>query len=659
MLRLWRALLTAGVAALFAHDVGHVGWRGGDAFFDQWLYEGLELLAAAGCLVRPLVVRRERLAWTALGLALLATAIGDLLWEAVYGGNAPFPSFADLFYLSFYPAAYLGIVSLVRQRVSSFGASLWLDGVTSALAAGALGASVLVEVVVRSTHGSPRVVLTNLAYPLGDIVLLALVVFVFAASGWRPGRGWTLIGAGLLASSVGDAVYLYQAAVGSYTLGSFVDVLWPASLALIAVAAWQNAPARRQGGLEHRTLYATPLVCGLVATGVLVAATVVPVHPLAAGLAAAALVLVLGRTALTFRENSALLDRIRTESLSDPLTGLGNRRRLVGDLERYLAGREPSGSRLLVLFDLNGFKRYNDTFGHLAGDALLARFAQKLEAAVGPTGAAYRMGGDEFCVFAPVSAGLLDQTVAALSERGESFTVSAAFGAVTLPEEASDTTAALSLADQRLYADKENLIFHGGSSHELLLRTLAEREPDLREHSTDVARLAVAAARRLGLDGPELDALYTAAELHDIGKLAIPDAVLQKPGPLDPAELAFIRRHTVIGQRILGGSPALRRVGEIVRATHEHWDGNGYPDQLAGDQIPLPARIISACDAFLAITSDRPYRAARTGTEAVAELRRCAGTQFDPRVVTTLCDLLEHGHDLDEAPLRLAEAATA
>ena len=134
--------------------------------------------------------------------------------------------------------------------------------------------------------------------------------------------------------------------------------------------------------------------------------------------------------------------------------------------------------------------------------------------------------------------------------------------------------------------------------------------------------------------------------MHDIGKVAVPDAILDKPARLSDAEWEFIRRHTLIGERILAAAPALRSVAALVRATHENWDGTGYPDRLSGPGIPLGARIISACDAFHAMTSDRPYRRAMPEDQAIAELRRCAGTQFDPDVVEMFCLALT-----DRAPL--------
>jgi HD-GYP domain-containing protein (c-di-GMP phosphodiesterase class II) len=173
----------------------------------------------------------------------------------------------------------------------------------------------------------------------------------------------------------------------------------------------------------------------------------------------------------------------------------------------------------------------------------------------------------------------------------------------------------------------------GGQAKDVLLATLSERSPDLGRHTTGVAELSEAVGRQLGLHDDELVAIRQAADLHDIGKLAIPDAILDKPGPLTPEEWTFMHQHTVIGQRIVSVAPALVRAGAFIRSSHERFDGAGYPDRLAGEQIPIGARVIAVCDAFEAIVSDRAYRAARSPQEALAELRRCAGDQFDPAVV--------------------------
>ena len=333
-------------------------------------------------------------------------------------------------------------------------------------------------------------------------------------------------------------------------------------------------------------------------------------------------------------------------SMTDALTGIPNRRQLKLDLDQGLKDASPAEPLLLMLFDLNGFKAYNDTFGHPAGDALLIRLATALDTAMTDLGgSAYRLGGDEFCVLASVPDGQTGAVAAAasqaLTEHGGGFHITASYGAILLPEESQDVTEAMQLVDQRMYAQKTSgRRSPDRQSRDVLLRALQERNPDLAQRHAAVARLAGAIGERMNLPAEERAQLRQAAELHDVGKLAIPEEVLNKPGPLEPAEWAFVRRHTLIGERIIGAAPALAGAAKLVRSTHERLDGSGYPDGLAGDQIPLGARIIAVSDAFTAMTTPRPHAAQFTIPEAIAELRRCAGTQFDPTVVDAFSELV-------------------
>ena len=329
-------------------------------------------------------------------------------------------------------------------------------------------------------------------------------------------------------------------------------------------------------------------------------------------------------------------DRIAAET--DQLTGLGNRRALMTDLERQ--AQEADGDRplLLAIFDLDGFKAYNDAFGHPAGDALLARLAGTLQAAVEEQGRAYRMGGDEFCVLARANPAealeLIDAAAEALRDEGDGFSIGASRGTALLPTDTSDPHVALRIADTRMYARKNSgRTSAGQQSVDVLLSVLSERDPELSGHVSGVTELCVEVGRELGLDESELPALRAAGALHDIGKVSIPDEILSKPGPLNEEEWEFVRRHTLIGERILRAAPALAPVGPLVRSSHEHFDGSGYPDGLSGEDIPLASRIVLVCDAFDAMTSQRPYRTAMSEEGALDEMRACAGTQFDPVVV--------------------------
>jgi putative nucleotidyltransferase with HDIG domain len=211
---------------------------------------------------------------------------------------------------------------------------------------------------------------------------------------------------------------------------------------------------------------------------------------------------------------------------------------------------------------------------------------------------------------------------------------------VRVPEEATDAETAMVLADARMYEHKGGRRPDAATeSQDVLVRALVESNRELGQHNDDVAELVVAVARELRLERAEIVAARRAAELHDVGKLAIPDAILDKPGPLDEQEWDFMRQHTIVGERIVASATSLSDVAPIIRSSHERWDGGGYPDRLAGEAIPIEARIVCCCDAFNAMTTDRSYRKGMPLIKALEELRACRGTQFDPRVVDALLEI--------------------
>lgn len=642
-----RAIAVLAVGALLAYGLqaqfGVFG-RGADSLFADVIYNALLLVGAGLCLARAATVPRERAAWTVLGIGILFWSAGDILWSAAFADLAepPFPSVSDGFWLAFYPFAYVALVLLVRARLrTSFRSSFWLDGAIAASSVAAIASALVLPAILDSTDGSTAAVAINLAYPIGDFILLALAAGMLGLTGWRPGRSWAVIGAGVAVCGVADGVYLSQVARDTYVEGTILDPLWPLGVLLLAAAAWQPAPVRPVR-FEGGRAVALPSLFALAALALILADQAWPVATLSIVLAAASIVLAAVRMALVFRENVGVLAHSRHEALTDALTGLGNRRRLLFDLEEIVATATRRAPRVLAIFDLDGFKRYNDTYGHPAGDALLARLGHKLGAAVRPYGAAYRMGGDEFCVLMspdpPGADAILAACKAALSEGGEGFAVVPSLGSVEIPHEAEDVSDALQVADRRMYAQKDRQ--SPSASHQTcdaLMRVLHEREPELYQHLHGVGELAVSVGRRLALGSEDLDLVCRAAEMHDVGKMAVPDAILRKAGPLDDEEWAYMRRHTLIGERILAAVPALVPVARLVRSSHERWDGTGYPDGLRGEETPLGSRIVAVCDAYDAMVSDRPYRDGMSPLDALAELRRCAGTQFDPQVVAAFC----------------------
>jgi diguanylate cyclase (GGDEF)-like protein len=423
------------------------------------LYDAAVVAAGLACLLRANDAGRERAAWLLIAAAVLAWAAGEIYWTAYIEGNAaaPYPSPADLGYLGFYPLAAAGLYMLVRARARELDWRLWMDGLIAALGTAALGAALIFEFVADRTSGTTIQVATTLAYPLGDIVLLSLVVGVAALTRWRPGRTWTLLLVGLVTMAVADVAFTLQSFEATLPGGDWVEPIYLISAAFIGAVAWQPGAdkIRRDARFDGWRELTVPAFFATVMIVLFAMQYFTSASSLTTVLWAATMIAVIVRLGLSVRENKRLLERVRT----DFLTGLGNQGRMQVDLAaRCLrAGEEPL---TLLLLDLNGFKRYNDTFGHPAGDAMLRQLGAQLKQTVGADGDAYRMGGDEFAVLIVGDDGrngvVAKRAAEALTASGPGFELSAAWGTVTIPGEADTPTAAMQLADVRMYAQKES-----------------------------------------------------------------------------------------------------------------------------------------------------------------------------------------------------------
>jgi two-component system, cell cycle response regulator len=637
--RVFGAAALAGVAV---HAL-HAATGGGGTVVVDWLYCSLYALAAVVCVVHARA-GGARAAWYTAAAGVAVWGAAEVSFRVIEPNpSAWYPALTQGLLAVGFTLAYATLVLLARARVRRFDAILALDGAVMALAATAVASLLLFPDSEYDGPAPPEGLL------LAALMGLAFVLAVHALAGWRLDRLWELITLAIALNVVGDVLLVREAADNDFQRGSIADSLFVGSALLLAFAGFHAGRGGR--GLLARPLgLPVPLAFAAAATAVLLFASVEGASGLVIVLAGLALAVTLVRVAVVFE----LLERTRHEALTDGLTGLGNRRKLLRDLDRELAAPERR-PLTLALFDLDGFKGYNDTFGHPSGDALLALLADRLELAVAP-GRAYRMGGDEFCAIlegdGAESREALGRGRAALEESGDGFTVTASTGAVVLHAEASDLSAALRLADARMYEVKDigRRVEHR-QTRDALLQVLSERQPGVRDRVRDVSALAVAVARRLGLDDDAVARVGRAAELYDIGKVAVPDDVLAKPGPLDSEEWGVVRQHTIAGERILRAAPSLAAAAPLVRASHERWDGAGYPDGLAGEQIPIGARIIGACDAYMAMRSVRRYGVRPSRAEALDELRRRAGEQFDPIVVDALCDEIGAETALTEPPL--------
>jgi two-component system, cell cycle response regulator len=616
-------------------------------FFGKGATLIMSFSAAALCLAGALRRRgAARVAWVVVAFGIAAWNAGDTYWTTVLLDQAqiPVPSWADAGYLTFPVCMFVAIGVLLRAGRDVGSRLLLVDGLTAALAVGAVVAAAVIGPVLDASSAGLAV---NMSYAVSDLMVLGLVVGAVAVRGWRLNRMWALIGGSFVVFWIADTSYLLAIARDTYVFPGTFDVGWTGCFIGLAAAAWQSQSAPAANRRLGRRATLLPLGFAAVALGVLALVGYAGgTHRTAVVLAVASLMAVGVRLLVTFSAHVAMLDHSQQEALTDPLTTLGNRRALQAALAQTLDRASPRAREVLVLYDLDGFKHYNDSFGHPAGDELLARLGRRLAVSAGHGATAYRMGGDEFCILAPLDGRSVEAIsalgAAALLDGGEGFMIHASYGAVLLPDDAADVDQALRTADQRMYAQK-----HGGRASarnqvsDALVMALVERDGDLGNHVRDVAVLAGGVARALGLDTAQCELIERAAALHDVGKVAIPDAILDKPGPLDEAEWAFLRRHTIVGERIVNAAPALRGAAEIVRASHERFDGGGYPDGLAGEEIPLGARIVAVCDAYDAMRTPRPYSAAQPEDAVIEELLRCRGSQFDAAVVDAFCALVK------------------
>jgi two-component system, cell cycle response regulator len=619
---------------------------GGEEMADvmtRWVYDGVFAAAAVACAALAVARPERRLVAALLAGGLACFLSGSIIYSlAPDVAEVPVPSISDPLWLAIYPVEYIALIALTRQQV---GRTLWatrLDGLLGGLAVAAAVACFTVPVAIEATAGASLAErTTNLAYPIADLILLGAVVSALGLAGWRLSPTWATLATAILAWEVADHVYLF----GLDHLGPMADALVATGGLGLAVAMSRRSGPPRRAVRADRGVF-IPVGFGLLSLALLAIGMGGRLNGVALGLAGASLLVVLIRMAIALNENRALLGVSQVEATTDPLTGLANRRKLSLDLaEAFGPGSATASVRVLVLLDLNGFKLYNDNYGHQAGDALLVRLATALAGAVGQRGTAYRLGGDEFCVLGSVAvaeAGDFAATCAeGLASHGDGFSITAAYGVVLVPEEGDDPSSVLTLADQRMYRNKNNSRPAAArQSIDVLTVILQERSPDLADRMRAVSDLAGAIATDFGIGGGELEILRQAAAMHGIGKIAIPESVLGKPGELTPSDWELIRRHPVISERILAAAPALAPTARIVRWSNERVDGTGYPDRLSGEDIPLASRIIFVASAFCAMTTPRPHAPARTTAEALDELLRCAGTQYDPAVVAALAGRL-------------------
>jgi two-component system cell cycle response regulator len=456
------------------HTTLGFGGPGGEDLFQDWIYNVLLLGSALVVLARGALVREDRAAWLTMGAGLLFWSLGELYYSLFIEGTSTEAggsvSFADVLFLAMYPCFYVALGLLARRHLRDLRVGMWLDGIIAGLGAASIAAALILPPVLSGATGEHSSIVVSLAYPIGDVLLMMFAVGALSITGWRAGNLWLLIAMSMLVSGIADSTYVYQTATDAYHAGTWLECLWPLAAILLALAAWMPTGRVQQRQMTSWQMMSVPALALLCALGVLVYGNVGPRLTMPALILAGATVLAVGvHLIFTLRENLMLLAHSRSLSLTDPLTGLGNRRRLMGDLHLACKSARAHQPWELVLYDLDGFKLYNDTFGHPAGDTLLVRLSERLKCVVEPHGSAYRMGGDEFCVLFDRSQrndeNLVHLSVAALCEHAPSFSITASHGTVMIPAEMGDPASILQLADQRLYRRKEEAAARRAGAH--------------------------------------------------------------------------------------------------------------------------------------------------------------------------------------------------
>ena len=467
-----------------------------DALIDQGARQLVTISAVVLCV---LSVRRgdpDRGSWLALAIGLGVWVAGNSYWDLVlvHQEDPPIPSLADAGRLAFYPFAYLCLGLHVRRTVRAVPASMWLDGLVGVLAVAALGMATVVAPIVAGIGGSTAELVVNAAYPICDVLLLALVIAFLGLAGGGRGRAWTLLGAGFALFAAADTAYLYLLAGGVAVSGPALKSVYLLGIATIALASWQRPATVRRRRRAGRRILALPFAACTVSIGMLLLSGLGSAHPVASCFAAAALVVAMIRTSLSVQELARMAET-RRQASTDELTGLPNRRWFDRELRRAIDRARADDEELaLLVIDLDHFKELNDTLGHHAGDRVLAQLGPRIRTALRAEDHVARLGGDEFAALLPgagAAEGAGERIAAALSERfsveGIELQIAASIGVALFPEHGDDAETLLQRADVAMYQAK-----HRRSGTEFYAR---ERDRHTRERLQLIGELRDAVAR--------------------------------------------------------------------------------------------------------------------------------------------------------------------
>ena len=454
------ALLAAYVASTIFRTRGSTS-----VLFDTWIgnlaYGGAALL----CGWRAVVVRKERWGWGALALALAFLATGSVLWTSMiqFWNPVPYPSLTDAFCLAFYPLAYIGLGLLIREHLPKGSRAAWSDGLIAGLGVTAIGAAVVLGPISHASRGNTATVITNVAYPIGDLLLVAMLVGFLAVRGRRPGSLWWFLAFGLALLAVADSVYVWRVTSGTYVTGTPLDGLWAIAAFAIALSAWHGRPGPERTGPPGQPIL-VPVFFMVTSLAIVVLHDEFNLLPIAVALASATLVVATVRMTVGYRQLRHLAD-VRLQARTDELTGLANRRGFYEAMHAALPGATAEYGFAVLIVDLDRFKEINDCLGHRVGDLVLAQLGPRLVRAVGPDTTVARLGGDEFALLVPDvdavgAVAAAEHVKAALAPPmqidGMSLRVEASIGIALGPEHGDDADSLLQHGDIAMYEAKRD-----------------------------------------------------------------------------------------------------------------------------------------------------------------------------------------------------------
>jgi diguanylate cyclase (GGDEF)-like protein len=576
-LRATTALLMALVAATGAHAAFGIGGHSVEEPIRDWVTSAVYILVGVIVCWRAVRSSQARRPWIFFALGISVYGLGNVLWAAwiEHLPNPPIPSISDGMWLTLYPTCYIGILGLARVRERRVPARIWLDGIIAGLGVAAVGAAIVVRPVVASVSGNTTAVITEMAYPLCDLLLAALVVGVLALRGWRLDRMWAMLGVGFLALATADCMYALQVAGGASAPSAATNLAYDVGVLLLALAAWQPAVSVEKDTVPGSAVLAIPAAFALSALGLLIYDHFSRLDPLALALAMLTLLAAFARTVLAFRDVRGLAET-RRQALTDDLTSMPNRRDFLRRMRDGIAASRASDTSVaLLLFDLDHFKELNDTLGHDAGDQLLCQVGERLCSLLRASDTAARLGGDEFGILLCDSCDIAraelvaDKILAAIAEpfpiKGVNLRVTASIGIALFPDHAGNEEQLMQHADVAMYEAKT---------------TQAGRACYASERDThSLERLTLAGELSRALENGELEALFQPKADANTRKIVGLEALVRWRHPtrglIPPVEFVTVAEQAGLGRALT------RRMLELALTQVKKWRDAGLDLHVA------------------------------------------------------------------------------